>query len=508
MSFFTNSARLIFYPRLRQLERIEQQIDELQQKQFHDLLHTASQTIWGQRYDYTHIFDYQTFSKRVPLQEYDDIRPYVRRMINGEPDVLWPGITRWFAKSSGTTNDKSKFIPVTDDILRKCHYQGPKDVVALYLRNYPTSRLFEGKGLILGGSHSPSPLNRQAHQGDLSAVLLQNLNPLVELFRVPRKGIILMNEWESKLQAIVKATCHVNVTNLSGVPSWMLTLIKAILAYTGKQTLTEVWPNLELFIHGGICFEPYRECYKQLIPSSRMHYMESYNASEGFFGIQDDPDDPALLLMPDYGVFYEFVPLEELDTPCPQAVPLEGVEVGRQYAMVISTAGGLWRYLIGDTVRFTSLRPYKLLITGRTKHYINAFGEELMVGNAEKALAMTCQETGAIVREYTAAPLFELTGKAEGCHQWLIEFERLPDDLNLFAKQLDLHLQQVNSDYEAKRYKEISLAPLQVVVARKDLFYDWMRQKGKLGGQHKVPRLSNNRSLLEELIALNQWPQA
>ena len=508
MSFFTNSARLIFCPRLRQMERFDQRIDELQQQQFHYLLQTASRTVWGQRYDFAHIKDYSTFSQRVPLQVYDDLRPYIHRMINGESDILWPGVTRWFAKSSGTTSDKSKFIPVTNDILRKCHYQGPKDLVAFYLRNHPASRMFEGKGLILGGSHSPSPINQRAHQGDLSAVLLQNLNPLVELFRVPRKQIILMNEWESKLQAIVKATCHAHVTNLSGVPSWMLTLIKAILAYTGKQTLTEVWPDLEVFIHGGISFEPYRSCYKQLIPSPNMHYMESYNASEGFFGIQDDPDDPALLLMPDYGVFYEFVPLEELETPHPQAVPLEGVEIGRNYAMVISTPGGLWRYLIGDTVRFTSLRPPKLLITGRTKHYINAFGEELMVGNAEKALAMTCQETGAIVREYTAAPLFQLSGKAEGCHQWLIEFEKAPADLADFAQRLDQHLQQVNSDYEAKRYKEISLAPLQIVVARKDLFYDWMKQKGKLGGQHKVPRLSNNRTLLEALIASNQSPSA
>ncbi len=503
MSFFTNSARLIFYPRLRQMERFEQRTDELQQQQLHYLLRMATPTVWGQQYDFSYIKDYQTFSQRVPLQVYDDLRPYIHRMINGEPNILWPGVTRWFAKSSGTTSDKSKFIPVTNDILRKCHYQGPKDVVAFYLRNYPNSRMFEGKGLILGGSHSPSPLNQRVRQGDLSAVLLQNLTPLAELFRVPRKQIILMDEWESKLQAIVKATAKADVTNLSGVPSWMLTLIKAILDYTGKQTLTEVWPNLELFIHGGISFEPYRACYKQLIPSPNMHYMESYNASEGFFGIQDDPHNPALLLMPDYGVFYEFVPLEELDTPHPQAIPLEGVEIGRNYALVISTPGGLWRYLIGDTVRFTSLQPPKLLITGRTKHYINAFGEELMVGNAEKALAITCQETGAIVREYTAAPLFELTGKAEGYHQWMVEFEQQPHDLTLFAKRLDMHLQHVNSDYEAKRYKGISLAPLQIIVARKDLFYDWMKQKGKLGGQHKVPRLSNDRKLLEELIALN-----
>ena len=333
--------------------------------------------------------------------------------------------------------------------------------------------------------------------------MLQHLGPLVELFRVPSRRIILMDEWESKLKAIVESTCRANVTSISGVPSWMLTLIKAILAYTGKTTLNEVWPNLEVFIHGGISFEPFRQCYKQLIPSDGMHYVETYNASEGFFALQNDPNDPAMLLMTDYGIFYEFIPLEELERPNPQAVPLEGVETGRNYALVISTPGGLWRYLIGDTVRFTSTNPYKLVITGRTKHFINAFGEELMVGNADKALAMTCEETGAILREYTAAPLFALEGKAEGCHQWLIEFEKRPTDMALFAKRLDDHLQEVNSDYEAKRYKQISLAPPEVLVAREGLFYEWLRNRGKLGGQHKIPRLSNSRDLLEELLALN-----
>lgn len=504
MPFLTATARLLACSRLRQMDRFDQRIHELQQKQLHYLLQTASSTSWGKRYDYAHIHDYQAFSQRVPLQTYDDLKPFIHQMIHGEANVLWPGVTHWFARSSGTTSDKSKYIPVTSEILHKSHYQGPRDCVAYYLRNYPNSRFFDGKGLILGGSHSPSPLNQKVRQGDLSAVLLQNLSPLVDLFRVPRKSIILMDEWESKLKAIVESTCRANVTSISGVPSWMLTLIKAILAYTGKQTLTEVWPNLEVFIHGGISFAPYRNCYQQLIPSEGMHYVETYNASEGFFAIQNDPTDPALLLMPDYGIFYEFVPLEELEKPNPQAIPLEGVEIGRHYALVISTAGGLWRYLIGDTVQFTSLRPPKLLISGRTKHYINAFGEELMVGNAEKALALTCQKTNAIVREYTAAPLFELRGKAEGCHQWMIEFEKAPADLADFAQRLDQHLQQVNSDYEAKRYKEISLAPLQLLVARQGLFYDWLKSKGKLGGQHKVPRLSNNRQQLEELIALNQ----
>ena len=503
MPLFTQTARLLFRRRLKQLERRERQAAGLQQAQLRNLLDKAAHTVWGERYDFAHLHDYQTFSERVPLQVYDEISPYVQRMIQGEKDVLWPGSTRWFAKSSGTTSDKSKFIPVTPAVLHKSHYQGPADCIAYYLRNYPDSRFFEGKGLILGGSHSPASLNSQAHQGDLSAVLLQHLGPLVELFRVPSRRIILMDEWESKLKAIVEHTCRANVTSISGVPSWMLTLIKAILAYTGKTTLNEVWPNLEVFIHGGISFEPFRQCYKQLIPSDGMHYVETYNASEGFFALQNEPNDPAMLLMTDYGIFYEFVPLEELERPNPQAVPLEGVETGRNYALVISTPGGLWRYLIGDTVRFTSTNPYKLVITGRTKHFINAFGEELMVGNADKALAMTCEETGAILREYTAAPLFALEGKAEGCHQWLIEFEKRPTDMALFAKRLDDHLQEVNSDYEAKRYKQISLAPPEVLVAREGLFYEWLRNRGKLGGQHKIPRLSNSRDLLEELLALN-----
>lgn len=503
MDILTKTISLLFRRRQKMIESFAEDTDRIQQRQLHALLRAARQTAWGLKYDYQHIRTYADFRNRVPLQTYDDIKPYVARMINGERNVLWPSIVRWYAKSSGTTNDKSKFLPVTLDILRGCHYKGGFDCVALYLRNNPESRFFSKKGLILGGSHSPSPLNARAHCGDLSAVLLQNLSPLVNLIRVPEKRIILMDEWESKIRAIVESTWNKDVNSLSGVPSWMLVLIKAVMQKAGKESLTEVWPNLEVFFHGGVSFEPYREQYKALIPSGRMNYMETYNASEGFFGIQDDPSDRSLLLMPDYGIFFEFIPMNEMDHPLAQAIPLEEVETGKNYAMVISTSGGLWRYLIGDTVRFTSLHPPKFVISGRTKHFINAFGEELMVDNADKAIAEACRRTGARVKEYTAAPLFMLD-RAKGRHQWFIEFDRAPSSLADFARYLDQALQNLNSDYEAKRYKEISLQPLEVIVAREGAFYDWLRQKGKLGGQHKIPRLSNDRTYLEELLKLNR----
>lgn len=455
------------------------------------------------KYDFRSIRTYEDFSQRLPIQQYDDIKPYVMRMINGEKNVLWPSVVKWYAKSSGTTNDKSKFIPVTPESIRGTQYKGGFDCVAIYLRNNPKSRFFSRKGLILGGSHSPSPLNQRAHYGDLSAVLLQNIPTIVNLVRVPKKRIILMDEWESKIKAIVDSTWNEDVNSISGVPSWMLVLIKAVLQKTGKKYLTDVWPNLEVFFHGGISFEPYRDQYTTLIPSDNMHYMETYNASEGFFGIQDDPSDPSMLMMPDYGIFYEFIPLNELGSTNPTFLPLEAVETDKNYAMVITTSGGLWRYIIGDTVRFTSLLPHKFIISGRTKHYINAFGEELMVDNADKAISITSRETGAKVKEYTAAPLFMLD-KAKGLHQWFIEFEKKPASIKDFETLLDKHLQELNSDYEAKRYKEISLQPLRIVVSREGTFYDWLKQKGKLGGQHKIPRLSNNRTQIEELLAINK----
>ncbi|WP_280748125.1 GH3 auxin-responsive promoter family protein [Parabacteroides sp. PF5-9] len=502
MDILTKTVSPFFRHRQRKIELYATETDRIQARQLQTLLHKARNTQWGLKYDYKNIRNYTDFRERVPLQTYEDLKPYITRMINGEKNVLWPSVVRWYARSSGTTNDKSKFIPVTDEILWRCHYKGGVDCVALYLQNNPSSRFFSKKGLILGGSHSPSPLNKQAHQGDLSAVLLQNLNPLVNIIRVPPKRIILMDEWESKIQAIVKSTINKDVNSLSGVPSWMLVLIKAVLEKAGKQYLTEVWPNMEVFFHGGISFEPYRDQYKALIPSDKMHYVETYNASEGFFGIQNDFTDQSLLMMQDYGTFYEFIPLNEINDAHPTILPLEAVETDKNYAMVISTLGGLWRYQIGDTVRFTSLFPHKYVISGRTKHYINAFGEELMVDNADKAIAMTSRMTGAKVKEYTAAPLFMLD-KAKGCHQWFIEFLKMPPSLNEFATLLDQTLQSLNSDYEAKRYKEISLQPLEIVVAREGAFYDWLKQKGKLGGQHKIPRLSNDRTHIEELLAMN-----
>jgi hypothetical protein len=375
--------------------------------------------------------------------------------------------------------------------------------VALYLQNNPQSRMFDGKGLILGGSHAPNYNLKSSLVGDLSAILIENITPLVNLVRVPEKKIALLSDFEEKQEKIARSTMDKDVTNLSGVPSWMLAVLKRVLELKGTDNLADVWPNLEVFFHGGVAFTPYREQYRQLIRSPKMHYMETYNASEGFFGLQNDPSDPALMLMVDYGVFYEFIPMDEFDKPNPTVVPLSGVETGRNYAMVISTSCGLWRYIIGDTVKFTSTRPYKFIITGRTKHFINAFGEELMVDNAEKGLAEACRQTGAQVAEYTAAPVF-MDAQAKCRHQWLIEFAVMPDSVQHFAEALDRTLQTINSDYEAKRHKNITLQMLEVVTARPNLFHDWLKEKGKLGGQHKVPRLSNNRDYMDEILQLNK----
>jgi hypothetical protein len=505
MDILTKIISPLFSARQRQIESFGKKAVDIQHKQLAQLLQTAGGTIWGKSYGFRKMSGYRTFCERVPISSYEDLQPFIKRMINGEKNVLWPSVVKWYAKSSGTTNDRSKYIPVTREILKKCHYKGGFDTVALYMHNHPETRFFSKKGLILGGSHSPSPLNEKAHCGDLSAILLQNLNPLVNLVRVPRKEIILMDEWEDKIKAIVDSTCDKDIVSLSGIPSWMLVLIKAILRKTGKETLPEVWPNLEVFFHGGVGFEPYRHQYEKLIPSAKMHYMETYNASEGFFGIQDDPSDKSLLLMLDYGIFYEFIPMDEpVHAGQPDIIPLEDVKIGVNYALVISTAEGLWRYRIGDTVRFTSLFPHKFVITGRTNHFINAFGEELMVDNSEKGIQKACAETGAIVRAYTAAPLFLLDAeKGKGRHQWLIEFEKLPESMNEFATVLDNTLKQLNSDYEAKRYKEISLQKPEIIPARENLFFDWLKKYGKLGGQHKVPYLSNNRDLINELLEMN-----
>ena len=503
MNILSQCASFLFRNRLKTVESYGQQADKIQYAQLDMLLKYAGRTEWGRRYDFKSIYNYDAFAERIPIQTYDTLKPYIERMINGEENILWPSKVKWYAKSSGTTNDKSKFIPVTPEILKRCHYQGGYDSVGLYLRNNPQSRFFSKKGLILGGSHSPSALNHKAHCGDLSAVLIQNIPLWVNLVRIPAKRTMLMNEWEAKIRAVVEQTWDKDVGNISGIPSWILVLLKAVLQRAGKESLTEVWPNLEVFFHGGISFDPYRAQYKALIPSDNMHYMEIYNASEGFFGIQDDPNDPSMLLMLDYGVFYEFIPMNGLDSSeNPEAIPIDEVKVGENYAMIISTIGGLWRYRIGDTIRFTSLFPHKFEISGRTQHFINAFGEELMVDNAEKGIQIACQQTGAEVHGYTAAPLF-LLDKAKGRHQWLIEFEKAPASIEAFAEILDRSLQSLNSDYEAKRYKDMTLQPLEIIPARKGLFHDWLKIKGKLGGQHKVPRLCNDRNMIEELLEIN-----
>lgn len=498
----TKLLRSLFVPRQKKLEAYCTQAEALQMNVLQSLLKKAAGTQWGQVHHYADVRKYGDFVKSTPVNTYEELKGFIDRMRQGEKDILWPGQVRWFAKSSGTTNDKSKFIPVSPQGLKDTHYAGGTDAVVLYLRNNPQSRLFDGKALILGGSHAPNYNLPNSLVGDLSAILIENINPLVNWVRVPKKETALLSDFEVKRDRIARESIGQNVTNLSGVPSWMLSVLTRVMELTGAGHLEEVWPNLEVFFHGGVAFTPYREQYKQLITSPKMHYMETYNASEGFFGLQDDPADPAMSLMVDYGVFYEFIPMDELDRPDPSVVPLWGVQPGKNYAMVISTSSGLWRYMIGDTVRFTSVNPYKFVITGRTKFFINAFGEELIVDNAEQGLKRACEVTGAQVLEYTAAPVFmDAHGKCS--HQWVIEFAQEPESLDTFARVLDEALQSINSDYEAKRYKDITLQPPVLVKARPGLFNDWLKSKGKLGGQHKVPRLSNHRDHIDEILAMN-----
>lgn len=498
----TKLLRNLFVPRQRKLENYRTQAEALQMRTLQSLLGKASSTQWGQAHHYADVRNYDDFVRNTPVNTYEELKGFIDRMRQGEKDILWPGQVRWYAKSSGTTNDKSKFIPVSPQGLKDTHYAGGTDAVVLYLRNNPQSRLFDGKALILGGSHAPNYNLPHSLVGDLSAILIENINPLVNWVRVPKKETALLSDFEVKRDRIARESIGKNVTNLSGVPSWMLSVLTRVMELTGAKHLEEVWPNLEVFFHGGVAFTPYREQYRQLITSPNMHYMETYNASEGFFGLQDDPADPAMSLMVDYGVFYEFIPMDELDSPNPSVVPLWGVQPGKNYAMVISTSSGLWRYMIGDTVRFTSVNPYKFIITGRTKFFINAFGEELIVDNAEQGLKRACEVTGARVLEYTAAPVF-MDARGKCSHQWVIEFAQEPESLDVFARVLDEALQSINSDYEAKRYKDITLQPPVLVKARPGLFNDWLKSKGKLGGQHKVPRLSNHRDHIDEILAMN-----
>lgn len=464
------------------------------------LVTSAQYTEIGRKYSFHKLFTIRDFKRTVPIHEYDDIKPYIQRMMNGEENILWNTPVKWFAKSSGTTSDKSKFIPVSDESLKDNHFQASKDVLSNYYKNFPSSDLLTGKGLVVGGSHQISKVSDEIQYGDLSAILMQNSPFWGQWLRTPELSVALLDEWESKIEKLAQITAEENVTSLAGVPTWTLLLLKRILEIKGKQTIKEVWPNLELYINGGVSFVPYKDQFDKII-GSKINYLEIYNASEGFIAGQEKPDDDGLLLFTEHGIFYEFMPVEEYGKKDPSTVGLKDVVVGKNYGLVISTTGGLWRYLIGDTVQFTSINPYKIKVTGRLKHYINAFGEELIVDNSDHAIAIAAEKTKAIINDYTAAPVY-FTEKHNGGHEWLIEFEKEPNNPTAFIYELDIALKEINSDYEAKRYKDIALQLPIVHFLPKGTFTEWLRTKGKVGGQHKVPRLSNERTMLEEILSL------
>jgi hypothetical protein len=475
-----------------------------QREVLQDLVTSAQYTEFGRKYDFSSLYTVRDFKKAVPIHEYDDLKPYITRIMEGEQNLLWNTPINWFAKSSGTTSDKSKFIPISNESLEDNHFRGAKDVLTLYYQFNPYSDLLTGKGLIIGGSHTVHQINDETHYGDLSAVLLQNSPFWGKWVRTPELSIALMDEWESKIEKLAQHTIHENVTSISGVPTWTMVLFRRILEITGKQTIAEVWPDLELYLHGGASFVPYREHFEKLI-GKPINYLEMYNASEGVFAAQDSPDADGMLLFTDHGIFMEFMPLEEYGKDEPKTIGLRDVELSKNYALVISTNGGLWRYCIGDTVQFTSLNPFRIKVSGRIKHYINAFGEELIVDNTDRAIKLACEQTGAVVNDYTAAPVY-FSAEGNGAHEWLIEFEKEPASIDHFSYELDIALKQCNSDYEAKRTKDIALRPPILHSIEKGSFFRWLKLKGKLGGQHKVPRLSNDRKYLDEILAMLQTP--
>ncbi|AEE18806.1 GH3 auxin-responsive promoter [Dokdonia sp. Hel_I_63] len=486
--------------RIHQMELFMKYPSEVQEELRTKLIEKAKDTEIGRAYDFKSIKSYREFADRIPVTSYEENQEYIERSRKGETNIMWPTPIKWFAQSSGTTNARSKYIPVSPESLENCHYAASKDLLCMYLNNNEGSQLFSGKGLRLGGSKQLYQDNGTVY-GDLSAILIDNMPFWAEFSSTPTNGVSLLSDWETKMQAIVDETIQQDVTSLSGVPSWMLVLLNNVLETTGRSNLLEVWPNLEVYFHGGVSFDPYMEQYQKLIPSNSFKYYEIYNASEGFFAIQGQNDSKELLLMLDYGIFYEFIPMTTYGTPGQNVIPLTEVEVGVNYAIVITTNAGLWRYKIGDTVRFTSTSPYRIKVTGRTKHHINVFGEELIIENAEEALKRATSETGAEIKDYTAAPIF-MEGKEKGAHEWIIEFKNPPDDIALFNHKLDLALQEVNSDYQAKRFNNTTLNAPTIHSARENLFYDWLRENNKLGGQHKVPRLSNKRDFVEALLEL------
>lgn len=494
----------LFKNRISQIDKFKNHPIDVQQELFFELVRTAKKTDFGRKHGFSDIRSYSDFSRQVPVHDYEQMKPYIEETMRGKQNVIWPSTISWFSKSSGTTGGRSKFIPVSQEALEDCHYKGGKDMISLYVNNYPETKLFRGKSLSIGGSSQVNELdfNQSSHYGDISAVIIQNLPIWAQLARTPSLEVALMSEWEQKIERMAQETLHENVVSMAGVPTWTIVLLQRILEISGKSHILEVWPNLEIFFHGAVAFGPYRKLFGELIPSSKMRYMETYNASEGFFGIQDQKDSEDLLLMLDYGIFYEFIPMGEWDKEHPQVIPLEEVELGRNYAILISTNAGLWRYKIGDTVTFTSLLPYRVRISGRTKHFINAFGEEVIVENAEKSISMACDATGALITNFTAAPVYFDEEGNKGAHEWIIEFKQQPSDKEAFIRLLDQYLREINSDYDAKRYKDLALIPPKVHFAPEGLFERWLKSKGKLGGQNKVPRLSNDRGYIEEMLAL------
>ena len=486
--------------RIHQIELFMKYPHEVQAEWFERLMREARNTEYGETYDFRSLDKPEDFKQRVPVVDYDGLKPYIDRLRNGEQNLLWPSEVRWFAKSSGTTGEKSKFIPVTEEALNECHFRGGKDLLTLYCNNNPSTRIFNGKWLALGGSLSQESVENDSYHGDVSAILMENLPSWIQLIRTPDISIALMNEWEEKIEKIVKATMVEDVVNITGVPSWLLVVLRRLLEVSGKSHVAEVWPNLEVFVHGGVNFSPYREQFKKICPPD-MFYLETYNASEGFFGIQDRLEADDMLLMLDYGIYYEFMPLSELGNKFPRTLSLEQVSTGVNYALIISTNAGLWRYMIGDTVMFTSLDPFRIRITGRTRSFINAFGEEIIVDNADKALAVACEKTGASITDYTAAPVY-FGDSGSGAHEWAVEFSIHPENLDYFVEIFDNALKALNSDYEAKRYHNMILKEPVFHSMPEGTFFNWLKEKNKLGGQNKVPRLSNNRTVLEEVLKM------
>ncbi len=487
-----------FKKRLEQIEMVKNQPFLCQEKVFKRLVSQASNTKFGIDHHFERITAIDQFKQNVPVRDYDHIKPYILQALEGESDILWPGTVKWFAKSSGTTQDRSKFLPITPESLEECHFQGGKDVLGVHIENHPETSFLEGRSLVMGGSHSINQLNENSYYGDLSAVITQNLPIWAELLRTPDLRTALHPNYEEKIEMMAQKTINKNVTNIVGVPTWTVVLFNRILEITGKDHITEVWPNLELYIHGGVSFKPYRDLFKRFIPKETMSYVETYNASEGFFAFQDEPNEEGMLLMLDYGIFYEFIPMEEFECEHPKTVCLSEVEVDKNYALVISTNAGLWRYRVGDTVKFTSINPYRIKVSGRTKHFINAFGEELIIENAERAIAEASTKHNCLVKEFTAGPVY-FDGNNKGAHEWFIEFEREPESFNDFVKSLDDELRKTNSDYDAKREGDMALTMPKAHKVPVGTFYKWLKSKGKLGGQHKVPRLKNDRSIITEM---------